>query len=163
MASRSKSIAAALALLAAGLLAAAPARALDGEAHVIDGDTIVIAGEPIRLFGVEAPRDGRGCVLGSQPRDCRLEATFALARMIGGRRVRCGIVGVAEDGQLLGLCRTDGGEDLNRAMVARGWARAHRPHTNAYLPEEDAARTAGLGIWYAPPVPAKVRADAGSS
>jgi endonuclease YncB( thermonuclease family) len=40
-----------------------------------------------------------------------------------------------------------GGRDLDRELVAAGLAVAYRRYTTMYVGEEDAARTAGLGMW----------------
>ena len=40
-----------------------------------------------------------------------------------------------------------GNEDLNRWMVATGWAVAYRHYSEDYVPEEDAARRNRTNIW----------------
>jgi len=44
------------------------------------------------------------------------------------------------------LCYVGGGE-INRWMVANGWAVAFRRFSDAYVPEEDDARAARRGLW----------------
>jgi endonuclease YncB( thermonuclease family) len=38
-------------------------------------------------------------------------------------------------------------EDLNRWMVANGWAVAYRKYSRDYVTDEDGARREQLGIW----------------
>ena len=42
---------------------------------------------------------------------------------------------------------TVAGEDLEKWMVANGWALAHRRHTLDYVDEEAGAQAARRGIW----------------
>jgi endonuclease YncB( thermonuclease family) len=67
------------------------------------------------------------------------------------------ITGVASviDGDALDVDRygrtvagcSQGGEDLNRRMVRKGWAVAYRRCARGYVGDEGAARRAGRNIW----------------
>ncbi len=47
---------------------------------------------------------------------------------------------------MIAVCFIDG-EDLNAMMVGEGWALAYRYYSEKYVPQENAARRAGKGIW----------------
>lgn len=49
-------------------------------------------------------------------------------------------------GRIVAVCST-GGIDLNGWLVANGLAVAYRQYSQDYVPAEDAARAAGVGIW----------------
>lgn len=141
----------ALLLLAAASLAAGPARAdiaadIAGAARVIDGDTLEVAGQVVRLDGIDAPESGQRCRDGAG-RDwpCGRDAARALAGWAAGG-VRC--AGSARDdyGRLIAVCAGAGGE-INARLVRDGWALAFRRYSLRYVAEEDAARSAGAGIW----------------
>lgn len=113
-----------------------------GRATVNDGDTITLGQERIRLRGIDAPEYTQICRINSADYACGRQARQALVDLIGGRPVSC--TGWQRDryGRLLGDCRV-GDLDLNRALVAAGWAVAY----GGYDAEERTARTAKAGIW----------------
>ncbi|MDQ6437865.1 thermonuclease family protein [Mesorhizobium sp. LHD-90] len=117
-------------------------RRMAGSAIVNDGDTITIAGEKIRLRGIDAPEYSQTCRRGGKDYACGREAREALRRLIGGQAVSC--AGWQRDrfGRLLGECKA-GSTDLNRALVAEGWAVAF----GGFEIEEFSARKAGRGLW----------------
>jgi hypothetical protein len=53
---------------------------------------------------------------------------------------------VDQYGRVVAVCSA-GGEDLNGWMVRQGWALAYRHYSTVYIPDEDAAHAAGVGIW----------------
>jgi endonuclease YncB( thermonuclease family) len=130
-----------LALLAARLDRIAT-RNEQGSATVNDGDTLTLGRERIRLRGIDAPEYNQTCRRNGADYACGRMARQALAGLIGGRAVSC--TGWQRDryGRLLGDCRA-GDVDLNRALVAAGWAVAY----GGYEAEEQKARSAGAGIW----------------
>jgi endonuclease YncB( thermonuclease family) len=113
-----------------------------GRAVIADGDTIELAGQRIRLEGIDAPEYNQICQGKSGPFNCGREARRKLAALAGTGPVRC--TGWQEDkyGRLLGTC-TSGRTDLNREMVASGWAVSY----GQYAAEETAARKASAGLW----------------
>lgn len=139
-----------LALCAAILFGTAvPVAALEvsGRAVVVDGDTLVLGGDTVRLFGIDAPEAGQTCTgSGGRDFDCGAAATRALADLVAGARLHC--TGDERDryGRLLAVCARDG-RDINREMVAAGWARAFVRYSGAYAAEEAAAASSGLGLW----------------
>jgi len=138
-----------LALAMLSPLGPVPLRAaavLSGQASVIDGDTIEVHGQRIRFFGIDAPESHQTCEADQQTYRCGQQAALALADEIGQRTVSCEQHDVDRYGRIVAVCRA-GGEDLNAWMVAQGWALAYRHYSTAYVGEEDAARTAKLGIW----------------
>lgn len=113
-----------------------------GAATVNDGDTLTLGKERIRLRGIDAPEYTQTCRRAGADYACGRMARQALVGLIGGRRVSC--VGWQRDryGRLLGECKA-GDVDLNRALVAAGWAVAY----GGYEAEERKARSAKVGVW----------------
>ena len=121
----------------------APAHAdTTGRATVIDGDTIEIRSQRIRLDAIDAPESGQTCEADGQPWRCGEQAALALADKIGTDSVTCAERGNDRDGHTLALC-TLGELNLNRWLVAEGWALAYRCTSMKYVAQEDAARAAG--------------------
>ena len=142
---------AALALLAAlGLfLQPRPAIASDltGRASVIDGDTIEIHAERIRLEGVDAPESGQSCTdTAGNAWPCGQRAAFALADHIGQKPVHCISSGKDRYRRSLATCDLSG-ENLNRWLVANGWAVAYRRYSESYVSDEAIAQEQKRGIW----------------
>lgn len=137
--------------LLVGLCFAPPTFAADitGKARVIDGDTIEILGQRIRLHGIDTPESKQTCQANGKAWQCGQEATFALAEAIGRSWVECERKDTDRYGRMVAVCRVGGpkGRDLNAYMVAEGWALAYRKYSKNYVKQEDAARTAGKGLW----------------
>ena len=117
---------------------------------VVDAATLRLQDRVVRLLGVDAPVRGATC----QARDgvgfdCGAAATNALAALVRETPVACRLNGHDELGRPYGVCEASG-RDLNRAVIAAGWARADRA-----LPrlkhDEDTARTERRGLWAAAP------------
>jgi endonuclease YncB( thermonuclease family) len=118
-----------------------------GVASVIDGDTIEIHGTRIRLFGIDAPESSQLCVRQTGERwRCGQQASFALADLIGGATVRCDQRDVDRYGRVVAVC-FKGTEDLDRWMVANGWAVAYRRYSLDYAADEDEAHHRKINIW----------------
>ncbi|HYF87638.1 thermonuclease family protein [Azospirillum sp.] len=138
-------------LLLAGSASAEPLRVT----AVLDGDTLELEdGRRVRLAGIEAAKPPRH----ANPTDGRVwplaeAATRALSELALGRRVALhGPAPVDRHGRLLAHLVREDGLWLQSALVVRGLARVHtRPDARAYAAEllagEDAARTAGRGLW----------------
>lgn len=114
----------------------------EGAAIINDGDTLTLAGQRIRLEGIDAPEYNQTCTRATGAWPCGRDARKALAAMAAKGAVRCSGWQNDKYGRLLGSC-TVGATDINRAMVASGWAVSY----GSYLAEEVAARKAALGIW----------------
>lgn len=129
------------------------AETVTGIPYVTDGDSLRLPGTEVRLEGLDAPEWDQTCrrADGAEYR-CGLEAKDALRNLIAGRPVTCvGVVqadgGVRDRyGRLLGRCSV-GGVDLAGWMVANGHALAFRRYSVEYVPHEDRARAARLGMW----------------
>ena len=132
---------AALAALAVRL-DARQAQERQGVPTVADGDLLTLAGQRVRLRGIDAPEYGQTCRRAGADYPCGKLARQALVQAIAGQPVSCSGSRHDRYGRVLGDCRA-GDVDLNRVMVASGWAVAY----GDFKAEERAAREAGLGIW----------------
>ena len=118
-----------------------------GVASVIDGDTIEIHGLRIRLFGIDAPESSQRCVRPTGERwRCGQQASFALADRIGRVTVSCQPRDLDRYGRVVAVC-FKGSEDLNRWMVANGWAVAYKQYSLDYVADEFGARRSQTNIW----------------
>lgn len=111
-------------------------------ARVVDGDTLMMGGESVRLSGIDAPELGQTCRKNGTEWPCGRAARNELVRLVRGQDIRCVTDGRDRYGRLLGTCHR-GSIDLNETMVATGFAVAYGGYTGA----EQAARSAGLGVW----------------
>ena len=138
----------ALVLLACmALPGCAPAQpSIVGQASVVDGDSLEIRGERIRLFGIDAPEARQTCTRDGRPWRCGQIAAQRLEALIGGRNLRCEPEDIDRYGRVVAVCY-EGEIDLNGALVAEGLALAYRDFSRRYVPDEDAARSAGRGVW----------------
>jgi endonuclease YncB( thermonuclease family) len=115
-------------------------------ARVIDGDTIELKGTTFRLEGIDAPEMKQHCQdAGGKEYACGRRAKEVLAAMIKGP-VSCTVSGQDRYGRSLGYC-VSGAVDLNKQMVATGWAMAFVKYNHRYLAEETTARSARIGLW----------------
>ncbi len=117
-----------------------------GVASVIDGDTIEVHGQRIRLHGIDAPESRQLCLLDGKPWQCGKDAANALADKIARRSVTCEDLGRDRYKRIIAKC-TVAGEDLEKWMVANGWALAYRRYSLDYVDEEADAQAAQRGIW----------------
>lgn len=122
-------------------------RAASGPVRVVDGDTLDLDGARIRLHGIDAPERAQRCTAAAgRAWPCGREATLALTRMVAGRRPLCTERDRDGYGRSVAVCTVDG-RDINRAMVAAGWAVAYTRYSRDYEGDEAAARRARLGVW----------------
>lgn len=111
-----------------------------------DGDTISCLAPDgrsrrIRLVDIDAPEFGQA--YGRRAAD-------ALAAKIAGRLVRVEERGIDQHGRLLGRIDVEG-RDVNREMVAEGWAWAFGfAADESYLAAEAEARRTRSGLWSDP-------------
>jgi endonuclease YncB( thermonuclease family) len=113
---------------------------------VVDASTLRLAERVVRLDGIIPPARGETCTRhDGAPIDCGAAAANALAAMLGHGPVDCTWQGVDRDGRPVATCSA-GGAQLNRAVVAAGWARAE-DHTLRAV--EQRARANHLGLWAA--------------
>lgn len=141
-----RSIGLGLCLLGGVIATAAVARNPGGPATVIDGDTLVVGDENVRLFGIDAPELHQSCRRDGQEWPCGTAAADQLSRLVAGQQVFCDSMGVDQYQRTLAHC-VAGTTDINRTMVALGYALAYRRYSQDYVPAEAAAQTATRGIW----------------
>lgn len=127
--------------------ASAPAGAVAAEPQdvaVVDGGTLRLRDTVVQLNGLVAPARGRRCADGQDAGyDCGAAASAALADLVRDRRVACQLSRRGTAGLVQGVCEA-GGTEVNRALVAAGWARADSPALGG---AEAAARAGRLGLW----------------
>jgi endonuclease YncB( thermonuclease family) len=113
---------------------------------VVDGQTLRLRETVVRLQGVIAPPRGAGCrTPDGTAFDCGAAATQILAGLVRGHAVACHLSGRDALGFPQARCDS-AGTDLNRSVVAAGWARAQ--HSAPDLVEDEAAaRARHLGLW----------------
>jgi endonuclease YncB( thermonuclease family) len=133
----------ALLTLASASVAAAP---LSGPGRPIDGDSLIVGQTEVRLFGIDAPELAQSCTRDGRPWTCGAVAAQQLAKLVSGKPVTCTSTGLDRYGRTVARC-TAGGIDLNRAMVATGYALAYRRYSTDYVSAEQSARVAKRGIW----------------
>jgi endonuclease YncB( thermonuclease family) len=111
---------------------------------VVDGETLRLREMVVRLQGVAAPPRGLSCRSASGVSDCGAASATALAALVRGHGVACRLHGRDSAGLAQGVCEAAGTE-LNRAVVAAGWARAL--DASGMDAAETEAREAGRGLW----------------
>ncbi len=137
----------ALTMLALGVMEFLPDNNLAGNMRVIDGDSLRPAdGTPdIRLQGIDAPEIGQRCRdKAGRDYDCGHKARTHLKSIVAGRDIRCRTMDVDRYQRSVSVCHA-GETELNRQMVADGWAVAYR--LPAYVGSERRAKNAGIGLW----------------
>lgn len=129
-------------------LPASPALAQDlrGTATAGDGDTFTLGTTVIRLHGIDAPESDQNCLRDGQAWACGTSSTQQLAALLTSGTVTCATRGLDVHGRTLAVCQVNGIE-INRTMVAQGWAVAFRAYSADYIPDETRAKAAGLGLW----------------
>jgi endonuclease YncB( thermonuclease family) len=138
---------AAVLLLAFVSSAAHAVEVISGIPRIVDGDTLEIGTTKIRLASIDAPESDQVCLDANRKRwTCGIEARDRLAAHIGNRPIDCAPTGLDTYGRTLATC-TLAGENLNAWMVRQGWALAFVRYSKQYVPDEEAARGSGRGLW----------------
>ena len=142
-------ILAAAVLLAVTLPHAASAETLTGSARVVDGDTVEIADTRIRLHGIDAPEAAQRCTDSTgRLYSCGLDAGHALRQRIGRQGVTCTRRDTDRYGRMVAVCTVGApAVDVGQWLVQQGHAVAYRKYGLDYVPDEDAARLARVGMW----------------
>lgn len=135
---------AAIALLFVSVPAAADTIA--GVAKAIDGDSMTVGDVEVRLYGIDAPESVQSCSVAGRAWACGSEARDQLSKLVEGRQVACSIVGGDTFGRTLARCMV-GQVDVNRTMVATGYAVAYRRYSIDYVSAEESAKVNKRGIW----------------
>jgi endonuclease YncB( thermonuclease family) len=130
------------------LLVSAPAIAapFSGVGNSIDGDSLKVGETEVRLYGIDAPEFTQTCQRDGRAWECGSESAYQLSKLVNGKHVNCSSMGADTFGRTLARCRV-GEIDLNRTMVATGYALAYRRYSTDYVSAEDSARLARRGIW----------------
>jgi endonuclease YncB( thermonuclease family) len=127
---------------------------ITGEAKAIDSTTIRVGDQRVMLFGVDSVMRKQLCSLDGKPWRCWQAAVDTLQSLLDQGNVACDAVGEADVyGRVLARCKVND-QDLNREIVARGFALARTSETTDYVAAETAAREQKLGLWrgkFAPP------------
>ena len=103
----------------------------------IDGGTVEIHGQRVRLFGIDAPK-AASSVYGPPASDGVADSKAASRWPIGldALPLACQPRDVDRYGRVVAVC-FKGNEDLNRWMVANGWAVAFRRYSLDYVADEE--------------------------
>jgi len=138
-------------VLAAISLVALPslAQAADiiGVAKVRDGDQVLIGNTRIRLGGIDAPSVDQLCLNTKGERwTCGVAARDELARRAEGKNWTCHVRSTDRRGRTVARCEVDG-EDIQKWLVANGWALSYKRVSHDYDADEAAAREAKAGMW----------------
>lgn len=119
---------------------------IHGIASSGDGDSITISGNRIRLFGIDAPEFDQVCTRGAQNWACGQESANQLSKLVTGRQVKCVPTGIDGFERIVARCSV-GDVDINRTMVALGYAVAFRKYSTDYVSTENTARNHKRGLW----------------
>jgi len=125
---------------------AGAAATLQGVARAKDGDSLMVGQTEVRLFGLDAPEFDQTCKRGATSWACGAEAADRLSRLVTGKDVRCNSLGRDQHNRTLGRC-TVGSTDINRIMVATGYAVAYRHYSTDYVSAEETTKVNKRGIW----------------
>lgn len=120
--------------------------AVYGTGHAKDGDSLMVGDTEVRLFGIDAPEWDQSCQRNGTDWSCGAAAADRLAQLVTGKNVVCSSMGKDEHGRTLGRCMV-GATDINRTMVASGFATAFRHYSSDYVSAEESAKVNKRGIW----------------
>jgi len=141
--------------------AKSPIRSIEGiVTKVSDGDTIQVTDSlgtkvKVRFYGIDCPETEKsnkktGHV--SKPGQPYGDDAFrALQGKLQRQRVRLEVMDIDRYGRTVSIVWL-GNRNINREMVAEGWAWAYRqyldrPHASEYIQAEELARSKRIGLW----------------
>lgn len=142
-------------------IAKAPLRSIEGTVTKIsDGDTIHVTDSlgtkvKVRMYGMDAPEteksNKRTGHISKAGQPYGEEAYRALQGKLQRQRVRLDVMDVDRYGRTVSIVWLND-RNINREMVAEGWAWAYRqyldrPHASEYIQAEEQARSRRLGLW----------------
>jgi endonuclease YncB( thermonuclease family) len=129
------------------LPALAEAADITGVPKIHDGDQIVIGSSRIRLRGIDAPSVDQLCLNNAGERwTCGVAARDELMHHTDKKSWTCHIERTDRRGRNVAKCEVDG-EDIQKWLVASGWALAYVRFSHDYEADEKAAREAKAGMW----------------
>jgi endonuclease YncB( thermonuclease family) len=125
----------------------AAAADITGVPKIRDGDQVTIGSTHIRLGGVDAPSTDQLCLNPNGERwTCGVAARDELIKHAGNRSWTCHARFTDRRGRSVARCEV-GGEDIQKWLVANGWALAYIRRSHDYEADEKAAREARAGMW----------------
>jgi len=129
------------------LPAMAQAADITGVPKIHDGDQVVIGSSRIRLRGIDAPSVDQLCLNHAGERwTCGVAARDELIHHTDKKSWTCHVDRTDRRGRNVAKCEVDG-EDIQKWLVASGWALAYVRFTHDYEADEKAAREAKAGMW----------------
>ena len=135
------------ALLLLSLPAMAQAADISGVPKIREGDHLQIGNNRIRLGGIDAPSVDQLCLNTKGERwACGTAARDELIKHVGNKSWACQTRTIDRRGRTVARCQVDG-EDIQKWLVANGWALAFVRITKDYEADEQAAREAKAGMW----------------
>jgi endonuclease YncB( thermonuclease family) len=118
-----------------------------GSFTAIDGDSLRKGEQEYRLHGIDAPELSQSCRrAGGTEYPCGRAARDHLRSLVSHATLDCAVRETDRYGRLVTDCRA-GEVDINRDMVASGWAIAYRRHGTSHTRSEADAKAARRGIW----------------
>lgn len=125
----------------------AEAADITGVPKIHDGDQVVIGSSRIRLRGIDAPSVDQLCLNTAGERwTCGVAARDELMHHTDKKSWTCHVERTDRRGRNVAKCEVDG-EDIQKWLVASGWALAYVRFTHDYEADEKAAREAKAGMW----------------
>jgi endonuclease YncB( thermonuclease family) len=129
------------------LPALAQASDITGVPKIREGDQITIGNTRIRLGGIDAPSVDQLCLNNAGERwTCGVAARDELIKHVGSKSWTCHVRTTDRRGRIVARCDIEG-EDIQKWMVASGWALAFVRISRDYEADEKAAREAKAGMW----------------
>ena len=120
---------------------------ITGVPRIREGDHIQIGSNRIRLGGIDAPSTDQLCLNTKGERwTCGIAARDELIKHVGSKGWTCHARSTDRGGRVVARCEV-GGEDIQKWLVANGWALAYPRVSHDYDADEKAAREAKLGMW----------------
>ena len=119
--------------------------------EIIDGDGFFIKNKEIRLHGIDAPELSQTCTKPDGKKwDCGEQSKQVLANLLRGKKVSCRVRTVDTFKRLIATCditHNNRTVEVNKYMVAKGWAFAYTQYSKKYVRDEITAKRAKIGIW----------------
>ena len=120
---------------------------ISGVPKIREGDKLQIGNTRIRLGGIDAPAVDQLCLNNKGERwTCGVAARDELIKHFGNKSWTCRTRSVDRRGRTVARCEV-GGEDVQKWLVANGWALAFTRISRDYEADEKAAREAKAGMW----------------
>ena len=119
-----------------------------GAAKVVDADIIMVEKQRVILWAVDAPERTQKCYVGDLLWDCYAAARAELGNLIASGQASCTLTEGKPDkfNRRFGVCTSDG-KDIGAELVRSGMARAYVEQGEDYVPQEEEAKAAQLGVF----------------